>query len=120
MSEEIPEIYFCGCLNQVGHFIYNSTGKQISVSRNKAWPWKFLDSSELHPNKHGNAWLTHKEGWTALGIGDQSVDNRSGSHSTFVIQGIYDFSQTLYFARMSFPNVVDRIGLITLVEVIEK
>ncbi len=118
MSEETPEIYFSGCWNQVGHFVYIPGGKR--VRRNTTWPWKYLDSEQLHPQGQGDAWLTHKAGWTALGIGDQSVDNRPGSNSVFAIRGIYDFSQALCLARMSFPNVVDRIGLITLVEVIEK
>jgi hypothetical protein len=108
MMSKTPEIYFSGCWEKLGHFVYLPNGKQ--VMRNTTWPWTFLDAKILQPREHGAAWLTHKLGWTAMGIGDMSVDKRPGSNSTFAIRGTYDFSQALYLVQSAFPHVIARIG----------
>ncbi len=111
------EIYFSGCWDSVGHYVYLPNGKPAYVDG--VGPWRFLDSPRLHPQTHGDAWLTHEAGWTALGIGDRSVDNRAGSASVFAMTGIYDFDQALNLAKGAFPDIIARIaqiGDITLID----
>lgn len=82
-------------------------------NRDGAGPWKYLDSGALHPySGHGRAVITHKDGWTALGIVDISVDKRPGSHSTFAIEGTYLFNEALAIAAKAFPQIITRIGKI--------
>ncbi len=112
MKNVAPEVYFSGCWNCIGHFVYMPSGKRLN--EDGVGPWVFLDSKRLHPPEHGSAWLTHEAGWTALGIGDLSVDNRVGANSTFAIRGIYNFTEALDIAYLAFPHIVDRIGNISL------
>ncbi len=108
------EIYFSGCWDSVGHFVYLPSGYRLSEFG--IGPWEFLGSPKLHPRSHGNAWLTYEADWTALGIGDMSVDNRPGSNSVFALRGTYNFDQALNIARDSFPHIILRIGDITLAD----
>lgn len=102
-----PPMIYCGCWKSVGHFTWAEGMKERWLGG--AGPWKHLDSKTLHPDAHGDAWLTHLDGWTALGIGDRSVDRRPNSHSTFAVEGTYEFDEMLSMARTAFPAVVARI-----------
>lgn len=108
-DEKAPPVY-CGCWQSKGHFVYLPGGKRSNDDG--AGPWKYLDSQSLHPNAHGRARLTHLDGWTALGIGDRSVDERGGSHSTFAFPALLDFDQAVEAATRHFPEVMARIGLV--------
>ncbi len=107
-------IVYCGCWESLGHMTWApGMGRLMQQG---AGPWEYLDSGKLNPGgKHGDALLTQKDGWTALGITDRSVDSRPGSHSTFAMQGTFDFDQSLDLAKQFYGEVIDRIGEIRFV-----
>ena len=67
----------------------------------------FLTRPALHGTE-GEARLTHTHGWTVLAFADRSVDHRPNSHSTYVINGTYDFAQMKAMCSMWFPEVWKR------------
>lgn len=111
-------VYFCGCLDSVGHFVY-APGNRTAARSHKAMgapegcPWKYLDSSEFRkgvPQKQGNAVLIHKGGWTVLSAHDFTVDKRGGSHATFAIAADRDWDAMLAAVREQWPEILARIG----------
>ncbi len=103
-------IVYCGCWINKGHYCWDQGMKMRK--ENGAGPWRYLDSEILHSNAHGLARITHLGGWTALGIGDRSVDSRGGSHSTFALSMELGFEDALEIATRFFPEVIVRIGTI--------
>ncbi len=121
-AETVP--VYCGCWHRVGHHVWvpgmRRRPPDEGGSGGGAGPWKFLDSKKLNPGgEHGSAQLTHLDGWTALGITDNSVDERGGSHSTFAMEGTFDFAEALALAGRYFPEVVERIGSVRLVRTVD-
>lgn len=112
-------IVYCGCWGRIGHYTWLPNGRRRprEADGDYVGPWRYLDSRKLNPGgKHGDALLTWEDGWTALGITDNSVDHRGASHSTFAMPGLLDFDAALALAREHFPLIIDRIGEITLVK----
>lgn len=91
-EEELKKlmVVYLGCVSdtQPGHF-YLVNGMAFDYLRPpESLPWATLDSKELCDGgryAHGQLWLHHKDGWTALGIVDNSVDERKNSRSVFAI-----------------------------------
>jgi hypothetical protein len=82
-------------------------------------PWGYSVDGSLQPlirndqggssyAKQGEAKLHHKDGWTAIAFWDNSVDDRPGSTSTFVMEGEYDFDEALAIAKENFPSIFER------------
>ena len=59
--------------------------------------------AKLHNRRDGNG-----EYWTALAFWDCSVDERPGSNSVFILEGLYNFEQALEIAKKTFPTIFKR------------
>lgn len=110
MSKAKGYCYYFGVLNEIGHYLY--VGNR-SIS-GRYLPDDFpvavsaLDGRLLPPNlpqKEGRAELIHLKDHTILTFWDRSFDKRHGSSSTFIMQGIFDFSKAIEIAKEHYPNL---------------
>jgi hypothetical protein len=112
---------YMGCIsNRVGHF-YMVNGKKSFFDHPelKTMPWDHLDSKDLISSEpgmsQGTAWLHHKEGWSALGIVDNSVDKRPGSRAVFAIdKPNMEAIEIVYAMANLYERIVIRIGPVTV------
>ena len=96
-------IYYFGCYEQAGHYMYTPDMRTDSQFM-KINPWGCgIDD--------GFKGLQHKDGWTALARADYTVDTRPGSNSVFLAQGTLTEPQMVELAHQYFPSVAKRIGL---------
>jgi hypothetical protein len=131
LAENPPdiEVYYFGCIDQSGHYMNSSTGRQISYR--DVGPWTKDIDSGLCPgdrSRHspdvsraqqieGHAALHHKDGWSALSFWDRSVDTRYGCNSNFLAEGTFSFTDMVALAKAKFPNVWNRFKFsVTLTE----
>lgn len=116
-------LYF-GCGTIIGHYLWASKdGRMNHVGFDERvflpFKWTRLDGTFLPPKyrwKEGHAALTHIKGISVLSFADNTIDSRPASHSTFAIQGIFDFTEAVEIARAAFPNIWERMAF----EVIDK
>lgn len=103
-------MFYYGCYNHEGHYLYNDHGRTV---KEVSTPFKYtaLDGGFCPGGgqEEGKARLAHDQGWTVLSFWDRSLDNRRGSHSTFVMQGTWNFEQMVETAARRFPTVWHRI-----------
>lgn len=117
------KIYYFGCVERAGHFLW-TPGPRDALR--DTTPWGPCPDGTLcpHPNPRcefntnhfgckceqheGIALLHHKDGWTALGFWDRSVDKRGGCNSNFLAEGIYTFEQMIDLATQHYPAIVSR------------
>jgi hypothetical protein len=85
-------------------------GTYGSALRPTGCPWSRLDGGLMPPGPQvqGRSALHVKDGWTALSFPDRSIDNRGGSHSTFLFEAELDFDEALRYAKQLFPSVFAR------------
>lgn len=118
----MADVYFFGCWNRPGHFLYDVSGRMVHSQRLPAeLQMGKLDSPafEATPTPHqplGVTRLQHitpREGapavWTALSMWDRSGDTRPGSHSIFLALGVFTEDEMWAIAARDFPEVVKRI-----------
>lgn len=107
----VGKFYYFGCLGNTGHYLHD-------VYLCKAWnheqrlPWDQLDGP-LCPDDptqtQGVAKLTQKDGWTALGFWDRSVDHRGNSNSVFIVAQETTFKHIIELAHVYFEPVMKRL-----------
>jgi len=133
-NERVGEAYYFGCWKRAGHFFFLPHMRAAPVFEWDQWfaptPWGSKVDGHLTPGKRdhggrlaalnrgdqGAAALHHKDGWTALAVHDFTVDSRGGSNSVFFFNDTLDFDEAVAAATGHFPEVVARIGPMTLVE----
>lgn len=100
------EAFYLGCWEEPGHF-FHMPG--MLRARPAETPWGGnLDSNEF---AYSNDWLMwKKDGWTAIGRRDNTVDTRPGSHSTFAFHADMTVDQAVDEARRQFPQIFARTG----------
>lgn len=121
-------VYYFGCWERVGHYLWLPDGRRATDDVHCALPWAFLDTT-LCPgrrNRHGDvnpleqreglAALHHREGWTALAFWDRSVDQRHGSNSAFIADEVLDATAMLEAIGKAFPGVMARFTFPIVVE----
>lgn len=59
-------------------------------------------------DEEGRAVIHHKDGWTAMGFWDRSVDTRGGCNSVFFAEGTHDFAGMVAIANEKFPTIMRR------------
>lgn len=99
-------VYYFGCMREPGHYMFTPDliDDREFARRN---PWGYgIDG--LYKKER----LSHKDGWTAWGRADYTVDSRSGSHSTFLAEGIFTEEEMIGLAKHFFPSIAKRIGLV--------
>jgi len=119
VKEEIT-IYYFGCWNHSGHYLYQPGG--TSLIAEGFIPWGYHIDGGLCPGKRrglkawqtpeiqieGQASLTKKDGWTALSFWDRSTDHRMNSNSNFVAMGDFTFDEMIKLAKQYFPEIMGR------------
>lgn len=120
----VPAYYF-GAIGGAGHYLFGPDGAPFYVRAAKTdlpWTEEQIDCKLIPHLKtcreycgcssgpQGRAALTHKDGWTALGFCDRSVDRRGGSNSNFLMRGTYEFAEALERAKQLFPSIFKRFS----------
>lgn len=112
--------WYYGCIGtHSGHTLWDKSGQHITYYHARDLLMLPLDGGYLpnpdHANKdreryqiQGLAKVTHEGDTTILAFWDRTVDHRYGSHSTFVLPGIYNFKDAVITARKSFPVIWER------------
>lgn len=112
-----PTTFYFGCQNGAGHFLHDQHLQ--TVQDHRAGPWQdweldgrlcpgFVRNYVRDREVIGEAMIHHKDGWTALAFWDNSIDERPGSNSVFVIEGMHDFEQAVVIAKAAFPQIWER------------
>lgn len=113
--------YFGAWDSSLGHYTYSPDGVRFhKKARELPWSTEQIDGKlaqhKCKDRRHcgcsnlteGIAFVHHRDGWTALGFWDRSVDNRPGSNSNFFFKGTHTFSEMKDLASKHFPNIVSR------------
>lgn len=105
--------------SKLGHFLYAPGGRTVY---GPAYLLPFclsaLDTALLPPGKPQEQGVLHRSvinGWTIVGFWDRSADSRSGSNSSFIMEGDFPVEAVLAAAREKFPDIFARPGFPTLV-----
>lgn len=116
---ETVEAYYYGCWQETGHYWHCGTKKGRSVAQRIGidvykvdtgfCPGAIPGSQSFSRSKvEGEAALHHINEWTILSFWDNSIDDRPGSHSTFIVFGTYDYTIMCTIAERQFPSVWKR------------
>jgi hypothetical protein len=98
-------LYF-GCIGGSGHYLHDKLNPQ---RRYDSTPWgNSLDGALDPQDQQGVAMLSRREGWTAIGWSDRTVDSRPGSHSVFLVEAEVTAEQLLQAAKEQWPQVFSR------------
>lgn len=126
----MTKAYYFGCVEQPGHYLWTPGPRFASrfAEPEDTTPWGRTPDAILapHPNPacrmvvehygcrcqqvEGIAQLHHKDGWTALGFWDRSVDSRSLCNSNFIFEGTHDFTAMIELATKHFPSIMSRFS----------
>ena len=113
-------IYYFGCHRDAGHHMWRPGMDSMSMrAAAEMQPWGYNIDSGLCPKKtrrQGVAVRHFKDGWTAIAFWDNTIDDRPGSHSTFLVEGQFSFEQMVEMAREQYPSVWARLTF-TVMEV---
>lgn len=92
------EILYFGCIRQSGHHLHSKQNRSI---RYHETPWGIkLDG--------GVTGFQKKDGWSAYGFADYSVDTRPGSNSIFLCAAEVSADELLTEAFNQWPEVWNR------------
>ena len=119
------DVLYFGCIGRAGHFLWSreGTGRPCTDRRDReltqrlggldgalCWNSKSGRYSHERDETEGLAFVTHREGWTALAFWDRSVDHRGACNSAFVAEGTLTFAQIIRHARLRWPEVWARFS----------
>ena len=114
------DVLYFGCIGRAGHFLWSreGTGRPCTDRRDRelaqrlggldgalCWNSKSGRYSHERDETEGLAFVTHREGWTALAFWDRSVDGRGACNSAFLAEGTLTFAQIVRHARLRWPEV---------------
>lgn len=96
-----------------GHHLHAPDGTKYMVWDETITPLGAkLDGGYCPDQKKGEpqglATLTHDKGWTVLAFWDRSGDDRFGSNSAFLVEGIFTFEEMVEQAQAAFPSIWTR------------
>ncbi len=124
-------VFYYGCWGGVGHYLWTPRGQFADEDR--ALPWApheidprlagdpnlmnprmravgiFVWDGNLEHQPEGMVRVHHREGWTAVGWWDRSLDRRFGSNAAFFVEATVDAEEALRAAREAFPAIFARI-----------
>lgn len=107
----MPEIYFFGCWQQVGHYLWRPDMERVGaheVAEILGRNWKWIDGQCVPACTRRWDHGMHEE-WTFLSSTDNTVDDRKGSHATFIARGEFTREQMQEMVWKTFPAVCARI-----------
>jgi hypothetical protein len=102
------DIYYFGCINRPGHYLFAPGSRRTIEPSRIGLPWDWAIDSGLcppGPEIEGHALLHHKGGWTAIAFWDRSVDPRGKCNSGFYALGTLTFEEMVERAKANFPEV---------------
>lgn len=102
---------FFGCLNDKGHYFYESERGYGNLPIPEGFPWGYEVDGKLQPHpgwNQGHARLHHKDGWTALAWWDMTVDKRPASCSALLVNEIHTFEEMVQLLKTTYPSVFQR------------
>ena len=103
-------IYYYGCKEVSGHFLWQPNQITTTRTQDSGLPWKHIDGA-LCPqvtSQQGVAKMNHKDGWTAMAFWDKSVDSRTGSNSVFFYEDLLEYDQMIEAFEEHFPSIYSR------------
>ena len=104
-------IYYYGCKEESGHFLWQPNRiTTVPFHQEGLIPWINIDMG-LCPQttrKQGVAKIHHKEGWTAIAFWDNSIDTRPGANSVFLYEDLLEYDQMIEAFEEHFPNIYNR------------
>lgn len=103
------EAFYMGCWQRVGHYLWRPGMRQAAYRDESVTPWGYGGLDCKHFNTRDWA-ILKKDGWTAVGIEDRSVDSRPNSHSVFAFNTDLTTEEAVKLARETFPAVFARPG----------
>lgn len=117
------KVYYFGCWDVVGHYAWTPDAPYARPRQAGPWSLGDLDAGPVDwrgptgrgvvpedPEQREGVWrLTHRDGWTAIGAWDRTVDRRGGSKAVFVAEGEHDLPAMERIAAEHFPKVWARI-----------
>lgn len=104
-----PRVLFFGCWGHSGHYLWTPAGALADDFQTRQ-----IDGPLCPPSSWGNTEGNVRWGnvedprgnvWTFVSFWDRSVDRRDGSHSTYLIEGVFPKDEALDLARRAFPRV---------------
>lgn len=105
--------YRFGCGDRLGHYYWDSDNGQVSSrDGHNVVPWGLeIDNPSLWTKPtNGKVAVHHKDGWTGVGVKDNSVDHRPGSIQVFVFEGNWTDYEAVRLSLKHFPKTVKRLG----------
>lgn len=124
-------ILYFGCWGDVGHYLWAHDRNMLHYCA-AAGPWTVRDldatpyertyrGEEVRDSGRGlvpvdreerqGIWRhTQRDGWTAIGAWDRTVDRRGGSKAIFVAEGMHTEEAMREMAAAAFPSVWARIA----------
>lgn len=130
---EDAKVYYFGNWGQPGHYLFNSQRQGVRGDgeipsifnarnldarwcRNPGAAWKgdepeglaYLHHVEIQAGDHMDAPFIGSK-WTVLAFADRSGDERNGSNSAFISDGVHTFQQMILLARSHFPDIWKRM-----------
>ena len=110
LSGDEMRIYYFGCKEESGHFLWKPNQITTAHYQLSGLPWKYIDTA-LCPqttSQQGVAKIHHKDGWTAMAFWDKSIDSRPGSNSVFFYEDLLEYDQMIEAFEEHFPNIYNR------------
>lgn len=122
------DCFYFGCIDGPGHFFHGQGGTTKvraledhltalfdgldSLDGKLCWnsPRRDHHRYDRRGETEGQAFVTHRGGWTALAFWDRSVDRRGASNSAFFVQGTLTFAQIVRVARHRWPKIWARFA----------
>jgi len=117
--DHFPLAYFFGCWDDIGHHLRKPSGAMVGgdeAARELGPDWRIIDGGLVAWDRPSD-WLfgtgrgrLHGD-WTYLARSDNTIDKRHGSHSTFLIEGIWGLREMSDLCWYAFPRICARVGL---------
>lgn len=116
-----PEIYFFGCRQYAGHFLWTPKMERLgristlkiceALGGGVAYDLDAGFAPKDPKQIEGRAAVHNlKSGWTVVAWWDRSVDNRFGSNSALIMRGTHTLSEVLLAAADQFPELLPRFA----------
>jgi len=101
---------YYGCWTNKGHHLYDQQGRDVSHHVRDLLTQMGIDGGFTSKAKreHGFGRLTIIGHLTILAVHDFKVDERPGSHSTFILPGKLTFGGACEAAKRYFPHICER------------
>lgn len=112
----LHKMYYVGCHGDSGHYLWDEDQNYIRWDKtNELQPFGSHLDGDFTPvavnrfiQGNGVIRFTQQSGWSIINFWDNSIDDRPGSHSLFLINKICDVAEVLSSAKNRFPWVFNR------------